>query len=110
VLKIQRDRIFAHIAHLGASVQLLLKEYVAELTLSLQFLQQYLCLLQVRCVKSFGEPPVARRQQVVGVLALALGQPQASAAGAARLSLVFPCPTLYAMFCIFNCFKVPVEG
>jgi hypothetical protein len=43
--------------------------------------EERLGLLQVRRVKALGEPPVHRRQQIVSLLALALGLPQASQAG-----------------------------
>ncbi len=49
--------------------------------LSPELLQKRLRILQVRRVKPLGEPLVHRGQQVGGVLALALGLPQASEAG-----------------------------
>ena len=49
--------------------------------LALQFLKQYFGVLEVYRVKTLREPAVNRGEQVVGVLALALGLPQASEAG-----------------------------
>src|SRR6266567_271293 len=46
-----------------------------------QRLLQRLGLLEIRRVKPLGEPRVHRRQQVVGLLALPLGLPQAGQAG-----------------------------
>ena len=46
-----------------------------------QNVQQRLRLLEIRRVKPLGKPLVYRRQQVVGLLALALGLPQARQAG-----------------------------
>ncbi|MCZ6875161.1 MAG: hypothetical protein O7G88_16830 [bacterium] len=53
----------------------------ADLDSPLEFLQQRLRLPQVRRIKSLGEPLVPRGEQVVGILALFLGLPQASQAG-----------------------------
>jgi hypothetical protein len=44
-------------------------------------LKQGLGVLHVRRVKPLGKPLVYRRQQIVGVLTLALGLPEASQAG-----------------------------
>jgi len=52
-----------------------------------KFLQQRLRLLQVCRVKPFGKPAIHRGQQVIGVLALALGLPQTGQAGG---SMEFP--------------------
>src|SRR5712691_933435 len=49
--------------------------------LGLQLFEQRRRLLQIRRVKALGKPLVHRRQQVVGVLALVLGLPQARQAG-----------------------------
>ncbi len=46
-----------------------------------QFVEQRLRVLQIRRIKPLGEPLVHRGQQVIGVLALVLGLPQASEAG-----------------------------
>ncbi len=44
---------------------------------SREFIEQDFGLLQVRRVKPLSEPPVHRSEQVVGILALVLGLPQA---------------------------------
>ncbi len=46
-----------------------------------QLLKQRFSILQICRVKPFGKPGVHRSQQVVGLLALALGVPQAGQAG-----------------------------
>jgi hypothetical protein len=46
-----------------------------------EFLKQNLRVNQVRRVKPFGKPAVHRREQLVGLLALALRLPQAGQAG-----------------------------
>jgi hypothetical protein len=48
---------------------------------SAQLLQQRLRIFEVRRIKPFRKPAVHRCQQVTGVLALALGLPQAGQAG-----------------------------
>ena len=45
-----------------------------------QFTQKGFGLLQIRRVKSFCKPAIHRREQLVGVLALVLGLPQAGGA------------------------------
>ena len=54
-----------------------------------QVLQKRLRLLQIRRVKPLGEPLVHRCEQVVGVLALILGLPQARQAGGGVLYIAF---------------------
>ncbi len=58
-----------------------IEQNVAHPVLSFQLVQQPFRLLQIRRVKSLGEPLVHWRQQLVGVLVLVLGLPQAGQAG-----------------------------
>jgi hypothetical protein len=51
------------------------------ISLGLELVQQCLRLLEIRRIKPFGEPVVDRGQHVVGLLALALGLPQARQTG-----------------------------
>src|SRR5262245_5276962 len=48
--------------------------------LSVQFRQQRSCLLQIRRVKPFGEPPVDLSQEMPGCCAFALALPEAAEA------------------------------
>jgi hypothetical protein len=48
---------------------------------SAEFITQRLGVLQIRCIKPLREPAVHWGQQVIGVLALLLGLPQAGQAG-----------------------------